>query len=66
MPRYQGTNWQHQGVRRQLSFIITYFPIFFMFGFFVLFVLCDFFFFSLSGTRLFVITIYHGTLVAEF
>ena len=24
------------------------------------------FFFSLSGTRLFVITIYHGTLVAEF
>lgn len=34
--------------------------------FFVLIVLCRFFFFSLSGTRLFVITIYHGTLVAEF
>ena len=33
--------------------------------FFVLTVLCRFFF-SLSGTRLFVITIYHGTLVAEF
>ena len=33
--------------------------------FFVLIVLCRFFF-SLSGTRLFVITIYHGTLVAEF
>ena len=33
--------------------------------FFVLIVLC-LFFFSLSGTRLFVITIYNGTLVAEF
>ena len=33
--------------------------------FFVLFVLCRFFF-SLSGARLSVITIYHGTLVAEF
>ena len=48
MPRYQGINCPHQGVRRHLSFIITYFPLFLWF--FVLFLLCRFFFDEWSST----------------
>ena len=45
MPRYQGINRPHQGVRRQLSFIITYFPLFLCLVFcFISFV--SFFFFD--------------------
>ena len=45
MPRYQGINCPHQGVRRHLSFIITYFPLFLCLVFcFISFV--SFFFFD--------------------